>query len=172
MQHTLRHAIGFSGTGLHSGAAVALTVRPAPAGHGIVFQRSDIPGEAGRILALWDAVLNARLCTLIGNAAGATVSTVEHVMAALAGTGVHNALVEIDGPEAPILDGSAAPIARAILQAGLRAQGHPVRVLRLREAVEVAEGAARARLEPAGGMHIAFAIDFPVPAIGRQALSL
>jgi UDP-3-O-[3-hydroxymyristoyl] N-acetylglucosamine deacetylase len=160
--------VTLTGTGLHSGAPVAMTLRPAPAGHGVVFQRSDIPGPAGRIPARWDAVQSARLCTLIGNAAGATVSTVEHVMAALAGTGVHNALVEIDGPEAPILDGSAAPIARAILTAGRRAQGVPVRVLRVLEAVEVAEGAARARLEPAPGMHIAFSIEFPVPAIGRQ----
>ena len=172
MQHTLRHPVTLTGTGLHSGAAVSLVLRPAPVGHGIVFQRSDIPGAAGRIPARWDAVQSARLCTLIGNASGATVSTVEHVMAALAGTGVHNALVEVDGPEAPILDGSAAPIARAILTAGLRAQGAPVRVLRIRETVEVSAGAATARLDPAEGMHIAFAIDFPVPAIGRQAHAL
>lgn len=117
-------------------------------------------------------VRQARLCTLIGNAAGATVSTVEHIMAALAGTGVHNAVVEIDGPEAPILDGSAAPWARAILAAGLRPQGAPVRALRILRPVAVAEGAAAARLEPASGMHIAFAIDFPVPAIGRQGVAL
>lgn len=172
MQHTLRQAITVSGVGVHSGAPVTLTIRPAPADHGIVFQRTDIPGPAGRIPARWDMVRNARLCTLIGNAAGATVGTVEHVMAALAGTGVHNALVEIDGAEAPILDGSAAPFARAILAAGLRPLAAPVRVLRILEPVEVAEGMARARLEPADGMHIVFAIDFPVPAIGRQARAL
>jgi UDP-3-O-[3-hydroxymyristoyl] N-acetylglucosamine deacetylase len=164
--------VTLTGTGLHSGAAVAMALRPAPTGHGIVFRRSDIPGEDGRIPARWDAVRSARLCTLIGNEAGATVSTVEHVMAALAGTGVHNALVEIDGPEAPIVDGSAAPIARAILAAGRRAQGVPVAVLQVLETVEVAEGAAWARLDPAPGMHIAFSIDFPVAAIGRQAFAL
>lgn len=172
MQHTLCHAVQLTGIGLHSGAAVSMTLRPASVGHGIAFRRTDIPGRAGLIPARWDAVQSTRLCTLIGNGAGATVSTVEHVMAALAGTGVHNAVVEIDGPELPILDGSAAPIARAILTAGLRAQGAPVRALRIREAVEVAEGAVWARLEPAPGMHIAFTIEFPVAAIGRQSCAL
>jgi UDP-3-O-[3-hydroxymyristoyl] N-acetylglucosamine deacetylase len=168
----LRQAVGLAGIGLHSGATVSLMLRPAPADHGIVFQRSDIPGPAGRIPARWDMVSGARLCTRIGTAAGASVATVEHLMAALAGTGVHNALVEIDGPEVPILDGSAAPFARAILAAGRAAQGVPVRVLRILEPVEVADGMARARLEPAEGLQIVFAIDFPAPAVGRQARAL
>jgi UDP-3-O-[3-hydroxymyristoyl] N-acetylglucosamine deacetylase len=173
VQHTLVNSLRFSGVGLHSGRSVTLVIEPAPADHGIVFERTDIPqAMSGRVAALWHAVADTRLCTRIENADGVSVGTIEHLMAALAGTGVHNALVRLDGPEVPILDGSARPFARAILQAGLRAQHRPLRVLRLRERIEVREGAALAALEPAGGLAIAFEIDFAEPAIGRQALEL
>ena len=173
VQQTLAQSVRFSGVGLHGGASVNLEIVPAPADHGIVFERTDLPaGRAARVPALWHAVADTRLCTRIENAEGVPVSTVEHLMAALAGTGVHNALVRIDGPEVPILDGSARPFARAILQAGLRPQGRAVRVLRLRERVEVSDGAARAILEPADTLMIDFAIDFDEPGIGHQAFAL
>lgn len=172
MQKTLARDVTLTGTGLHSGQPVRMVVRPAPADHGIVFQRSDIPGAAGRIPAQWDHVVVSRLCTLIANPAGATVSTIEHVMAALAGCAIHNAVIEIDAGEVPILDGSAMPFVQAFLEAGIVDLDAPIRAIRVLRAVEVREGEAMARLEPADTLEIRFQIEFDVPAIGAQALEL
>ncbi len=172
MQTTLRSPVEFAGVGLHSGTAVHITVHPAAIDSGIVFWRSDLVGVDALVPARWDAVAPSRLCTQIENAAGVGVSTIEHLMAALAGSGVHNALVEIDGPEVPILDGSAAPFVRAIIAVGLVRQAAPVRALRILRSVEVREGVAEARLEPAETLEIAFAIEFPDLAIGSQSLML
>lgn len=172
MQTTLKSPVEFTGTGLHSGRAVRMTLRPASAEYGIWFRRTDIGGRDALIPARGDAVVDARLCTRLANAAGVEVSTVEHLMAALAGCGVHNALVEIDGPEVPILDGSAAPFVRAILARGLRVLDAPVRVLRVLDVVEVRDGDAWARLSPAETLEIDFAIDFADAAIGRQHKAL
>lgn len=162
----------FDGVGLHSGAPARLVVHPAPAGHGIVFRRTDLDAGAGLVPAQWDAVVPSKLCTLLANARGTSVSTVEHVMAALAGCGIHNALIDIDGPEVPILDGSAMPFVRGFLAAGLVTQRAPVRALKILSRVEAREGDAVARLEPADGMEMRFAIDFADAAIGRQEKAL
>lgn len=162
----------FTGFGLHGGAPVRMDVHPAPAGHGIVFRRSDVGGADAVVPARWDAVVPSRLCTLVANAAGVSVSTIEHVMAALAGCAIHNALIEIDGPEVPILDGSAVPFVEAFLATGTVAQAAPVRAIRVLRMVEVREGEALARLEPAETLEMNFEIDFDVPAIGRQAKRL
>lgn len=167
MQRTLKGPVRFAGTGLHTGRPVRLAVHPASADYGIWFRRTDLDGD-NLIPALWDAVTPSRLCTLLDNGHGATVSTVEHLMAALAGCGVQNALIEIDAPEVPILDGSAARFVSAFLKRGLRELDAPVRAIRLLEPVEVAEGEAVARLLPAQMLEIDFAIDFPDAAIGRQ----
>jgi UDP-3-O-[3-hydroxymyristoyl] N-acetylglucosamine deacetylase len=163
--------VTFAGIGLHSGAAVRMTVRPAPADHGIWFCRSDLAGKP-QVPARWDAVVQSRLCTVVANAGGASVSTIEHLMAALAGTGIHNALIEIDGPEVPILDGSARPFVAAFLATGLQDQMAPVRAIRVLKPVKVREGAALARLEPADMLEIDFSIDFADRAIGLQARRL
>lgn len=168
MQNTLTKAATFRGTGLHSGAPVTMIVRPAPAGHGIWFRRTDVTEGDNRILARWDTVVPSKLCTLIENARGVSVSTIEHVMAALAGSAVHNALIDIDGPEVPILDGSSAPFVAGFLAAGITAQAAQVRALRILAPVEVRDGDAVARLEPADMFEIDFAIDFSDAAIGRQ----
>ena len=168
MQHTLKSPVTFTGIGLHSGAVVRMVVNPASADYGIWFRRTDIALGDVMIPARWDAVIASRLCTMIGNAAGATVSTIEHVMAALAGCGIHNALIEINGPEVPILDGSAAQFVKAFLGRGLREQSTPVRAIRILSAVEVREGDAIARLEPSEMLEIDFRIDFAESAIGRQ----
>jgi UDP-3-O-[3-hydroxymyristoyl] N-acetylglucosamine deacetylase len=118
--------------------------------------------------ARWDAVPSAQLCTIIENAAGVQVSTIEHVMAALAGCGIHNALIEIDGPEAPILDGSSQPFAAGIVARGVRVLDAPLRAFEVLETVEVRDGEAFARLDPAETLEIDFAIDFTDAAIGRQ----
>lgn len=173
MQTTIRSAVTFQGVGLHSGAPVRMTIQPASANYGIWFRRTDIDSLDPLVPARWDAVVSSRLCTLIANRAGTTVSTIEHIMAALAGTGIHNALIEIDGPEVPILDGSAAPFVAGIMARGLRELDVPVRALRILAPVEVRDGEAVARLEPAGdALEMRFDIDFSDRAIGRQSKQL
>jgi UDP-3-O-[3-hydroxymyristoyl] N-acetylglucosamine deacetylase len=164
--------VSFTGTGLHSGAPVRLTVHPAPSFTGIWFRRTDVAQGDAMVPANWEAVVPASLCTRIENASGVSVSTIEHLMAALAGCGVTNALVHIDGPEVPILDGSAAPFVRGIMAAGLVRQDAPLHALRILAPVEVRDGLARAMLSPADVPEIAFQIDFPDAAIGRQDLTL
>ncbi|WP_347310468.1 UDP-3-O-acyl-N-acetylglucosamine deacetylase [Defluviimonas sp. SAOS-178_SWC] len=168
MQTTIRSAVTFTGRGLHSGLRARMTVHPASAEYGIWFRRTDVIGRDAMVQAHWSAVSNARLCTEISNAAGTSVSTIEHVMAALAGCGIHNALIEIDGPEVPILDGSSAPFAAAFLARGVRELEASLRCFEILEPVEVREGAAVARLEPAETLEIDFEIDFADAAIGHQ----
>lgn len=172
MQNTLKAAVHFEGAGLHSGAPVRMTIRPASAGHGIWFRRTDIQLGDRMVPARWDVVEHSPLCTRLVNAAGVSVSTVEHVMAALAGCGVHNALIEIDGPEVPILDGSSAPFVRGIMARGIRSLATPVLAFEVREAVSVEVDGARATLMPADGLEIEFHIDFADAAIGKQSLAL
>lgn len=168
MQQTLKSPVTFQGVGLHTGRPVRMTVHPASADYGIWFRRTDLTRGDGLIPARWDAVEPSSLCTLLTNGKGATVQTVEHLMAALAGLGVHNALIEIDGPEVPILDGSAVPFVARLLSRGLREQAVPVRAIRVLKPVEVRLGEAMARLDPAEMLEIAFAIDFEDRAIGHQ----
>ncbi len=183
-RRTLKAAIGCVGIGLHSGRRASLTLHPATAGTGILFRRTDIGLE---IPARFDHVVDTRLCTALGapEAPHLRISTVEHVMAALAGCGVDDAVVELDGPEVPILDGSAAPFVFLIDCAGLtaapagadpRAAGaEAIEVLR---PVRVQEGdgpdVAWAELRPGFGerLELSLTIDFPSTAIGRQSLSL
>ncbi|MCX8509056.1 MAG: UDP-3-O-acyl-N-acetylglucosamine deacetylase [Rhodobacteraceae bacterium] len=168
MQTTIRSAATFQGVGLHTGAPVRMVVRQASAHHGIWFRRTDVIGRDAMIPAIWDAVTPSRLCTVIENSSGVSVSTIEHIMAALAGCGVHNALIEINGPEVPILDGSSQPFVAAILGRGLQELNAPVVALEILAPVEVREGEAFARLEPAAALEIDFSIDFTDPAIGQQ----
>ena len=149
-----------------------MVVRPASADYGIWFRRTDILSGDEMIPARWDAVEPSSLCTQLSNGKGATVKTVEHLMAALAGLGIHNALIEIDGPEVPILDGSAVTFVDRLLARGLIEQAVPVRALRVLKPVEVSEGEAWARLEPADVLEIDFAIDFADRAIGHQTRAL
>ncbi len=146
-----------------------MTVRPAGLGHGIWFRRTDVTGADPMVPARWDAVTPSKLCTVVANADGVSVSTIEHVMAALAGSGIQNALIDIDGPEVPILDGSAAPFVAGFLTAGLVELDAPVRAIRVLKPVEVRDGAAIARLEPADMLEIDFRIAFEDRAIGTQA---
>jgi len=169
VQTTLLKSVTLSGVGLHSGRPARLTLRPATADQGIWFRRTDAVEGDPFLAARWDLVEQSPLCTLLKNDDGVTLSTVEHVMAALAGCGVHNALIEVSGPEVPILDGSAAPFVEAILKAGLRELTAPVRAIRVKKPVEVRRGNAMARLEPAENLTIDFSIDFEDAAIGSQA---
>jgi len=172
VQTSLAKSVRFEGVGLHSGAPVRMVVHPASANRGIWFRRLDETARDNLVPAAWDAVQPARLCTLLRNGAGVEVSTVEHVMAALAGCGIHNATIELDGPEVPILDGSAAPFVAAFLRAGLLRQAAPLRAIEVLRPVEVRRGEATARLAPAPNLVIDFEIDFAENAIGHQALRL
>jgi UDP-3-O-[3-hydroxymyristoyl] N-acetylglucosamine deacetylase len=167
MQATLRQSVGFSGVGLHSGRTARAVVHPQAAHMGIWFQRTDLPGSA-MIPAHYTAVPLSRLCTKLRGEDGAEVSTIEHLMAALAGCGIHNALVAVDGPEVPILDGSAAPFVRAFLDAGIQRQSAAITAIEILRDVTVCDGDSYARLSPAPGLEMDFTIDFEDAAIGRQ----
>ena len=109
LQKSLKSSIGCSGIGLHSGKKVTMSLNPAGPDEGIVFHRTDVETKHNTIPAGWDYVVDARMATTIGNQAGICISTIEHLMAAFAGCGIDNAVVSLDGPEVPIMDGSAAP---------------------------------------------------------------
>lgn len=172
MQNSLKSPAVFTGVGLHGGSPVRMVVRPAPADHGIWFRRTDVADRDPLVQARWDRVTPSRLCTVIENADGVSVSTIEHVMAALAGFAIHNALIEIDGPEVPILDGSSVPFIEGFLAAEIDELDLPVRAIRVLKPVEVREGPAVARLEPAEMLEIDFRIDFADEAIGVQSRRL
>ena len=171
-QHTLAGPAIFSGVGVHTGRDVNVVLKPASANAGVVFVRTDIEVGDNRITAHGEAVVRTRLGTVIGNAAGATVSTIEHLMAAFAALGVDNAIVELDGPELPIMDGSAEPFVALIDRAGLRRQDAPRRYIEILERIEVVDGDRHASLSPADGFEMAFKIAFDSQAIGRQSLDM
>ena len=173
MQNTVKTAISFVGKGLHSGKPATVTVLPAPVGHGIWFKRTDVQLGDRMIPARWDAVNRSPLCTKLENKSGLQISTVEHLMAALAGCGIHNAMVELDGPEVPILDGSAAPFVRGIMgQGGVQMQSAPVMAFEVLKEVTVRDGDASATIAPSDTLRIDFEIDFTDAAIGHQQKSL
>jgi len=169
-QTTLGEHITIEGIGVHSGLAVKMVLHPAEAGTGIVFRRTGLPGGTERrIPARREAVGATELCTVIGEPSGASVSTVEHLMAALAGLGVDNAVVEIDGPEVPIMDGSSAHFVDAIETAGVETLRQARRVLKVLKTVRLEHGRSWAELSPRdSGFCVDVEIDFPTPLIGRQ----
>jgi UDP-3-O-[3-hydroxymyristoyl] N-acetylglucosamine deacetylase len=169
-QTTLRAAVSLSGVGVHSGDEVKMILHPAEAGHGIAFLRTGLHGGVDRIIdARHLAVTATELCTVIGDRQSGAVATIEHLMAALAGLGVDNVLVEIDGPEVPILDGSAAPYIDAIDQVGVVALGASRRYLKVLKPVRVTQGKAFAELLPnERTFRLDVEIDFPTQVIGRQ----
>ncbi len=171
MQTTLKSVVTFEGIGLHTGAAVTLVLRPAPANTGIVFRRVDLPDQP-MLPAIWDLIVVSPLNTRLMNADGVIVSTVEHLMAAFAGTGLHNVIVDIDGPEVPIMDGSAAAFVRTIVDTGLTRLSAPLYAIEILRDVLVVDGASSAKLSPATSLQIAFDIDFADAAIGHQAKTL
>jgi UDP-3-O-[3-hydroxymyristoyl] N-acetylglucosamine deacetylase len=170
---TLKTSIGCVGVGLHSGRRVTLTLRPAAAGTGIVFRRTDLDIA---IPARFDRVADTRLCTALvaEDAPQARIGTVEHVMAALAGTGVTDAILDIDGAEVPILDGSAAPFVFLIDCAGTVTHHAPAPVIEVLRRVRVEEKGAFVELLPAAtaGFEASLTIEFPATAIGSQSLGL
>lgn len=171
-QRTLKSSINCSGVGLHSGNKISMTLKPAGVNTGVVFHRSDIRGAGAVIPARWDHVVDTRMCSVLGNEDGVTVGTVEHVMAALAGCGIDNVEIEINGPEVPIMDGSSEPFVFLIECAGIVEQDAPRRVIRVLKRVEVTYGSGHVAISPAETQIIDFAIDFDSTVVSRQEMSL
>ncbi len=169
-QRTLARPVTFSGIGLHCGLPVACILHPADPDTGIVFIRTDVSDRDNRIPADWSHLRESQLCTRIGNKAGVEVQTIEHLMAALAGFEIDNALIEINGPEVPIMDGSAEPFMTVLESAGAAEQTAARRFIRVLKPVSVTLGDAEAKLVPADEFSIDFEIEFEAPAIGRQQL--
>jgi UDP-3-O-[3-hydroxymyristoyl] N-acetylglucosamine deacetylase len=169
VQRSVSHPVSCRGVGLHSGEPVSLTIRPAAIDTGIIFRRLDAGAE---IRAIWSNTVDSALRSVLSNRERVTVSTIEHLMAALAGSGVDNAIVELDGPEVPILDGSAAPFMAMIDRAGTRPQDAARRAIKVLKPVRVEGGGATAELLPDHGFSMSFEIDFDTPLIRRQDLLL
>lgn len=172
MQATLISDVTFEGVGLHSGVATKMTVRPARAGHGVWFKRVDVTDRDPHVPAIYDAVEMKPLCTRIVNAAGTEVLTIEHITAALAGCGIRNALIELDGPEVPIMDGAAGDFVRAFVATGVQAQDAPLYAIEVLKTVAVQQDGAEAILSPADCLEIDFSIEFADAAIGAQSKAL
>lgn len=169
-QTTLRSSIVITGAGVHGGQPVEMTLHPAPANNGVTFLRTNLANGHERLLeAKHLAVSATALCTVIGDEQSGSVATIEHLMSALAGLGVDNVCIEIDGPEVPILDGSAAEYVDAITQVGLVEQAAFRKVIKVLRPVRVEMGRAFAEMRPFDrGFRLDVEIDFDTPVIGRQ----
>jgi UDP-3-O-[3-hydroxymyristoyl] N-acetylglucosamine deacetylase len=170
MQRTIRNRVERIGVGLHSGVDVSLAFAPAAPGTGITFRRTDLQGDAALIPARFDHVADTRLCTVIANRHGAVVSTIEHVMAALAGLEIDNVVVEVSAQETPVMDGSAAPFVEMLREAGIVEQDDPRQVLRVLREVRVGDDSAWARLTPADEFRLSFNISFANPLLAAQSV--
>jgi UDP-3-O-[3-hydroxymyristoyl] N-acetylglucosamine deacetylase len=172
-QTTLRAPVTLSGCGVHSGDEVRVVLHPAEANHGIVFLRTGLPGGRDRLIdARHVAVSATELCTVIGERESGAVATIEHLMSALYGLGVDNVLVEIDGVEVPILDGSAEPYIQAIDQVGIAFCNAPRRLIKVLKPVRASQGKAFAELRPDDAFKVDVEIDFGDMIIGRQRRAL
>jgi UDP-3-O-[3-hydroxymyristoyl] N-acetylglucosamine deacetylase len=169
-QRTLKSIVSATGVGLHTGQKVRMSLRPAQPDTGVVFRRLDLPSGAD-VPARADLVGETRLCSCL--VSGDTkIYTIEHLMSALAGLGVDNVHVDLDGPEVPIMDGSAAPFVLLIQQAGIEEQGAPKRFLRVKKRIEVKDGDKWAVLEPYEGFKLSFSIVYDHPVIEKSNTSL
>ena len=167
-QRTLKNRIHCSGVSLHHGSRVTMTLVPAPADAGIVFRRTDIAGANCTIAASWQNVAEMPYCTALTNGAGTIVATVEHLLAALAAAGIDNLQVEINGPELPIMDGSAWPFLFLVECAGIVEQEAPRRAIEILRKVSVGGPEHSATLLPGEGFSLGFTIDYDAPAIAHQ----
>lgn len=168
-QQTIEEPVSCSGIGVHSGRETGITIRPAPENHGIRFRRTDLPGTSD-IPALFSMVVDTSLATVVGNQ-GAIVSTIEHLMAAFTGLAIDNALVEIDGYEMPIMDGSAREFARILNLAGIREQQMPRWFFVVTDPITIEDGDKSVTVTPCSRFSISCSIHFDNPVIGTQQLS-
>jgi UDP-3-O-[3-hydroxymyristoyl] N-acetylglucosamine deacetylase len=172
-QTTLRSQATVTGVGVHSGLPVNLTLGPAPIDAGFIFVRTGLDGSDREVQAVAESVIATEFATVLGDRDGPLVSTSEHVLAALRGMGVDNATIEVDGPEVPIMDGSAAAFVAAIDQAGIVTQSAARRFIQVLKPVQVVIGDSFGELRPhAGGFRVEVEIDFTNPVIGQQSYML
>ncbi len=172
-QKTIKHEISCVGIGLHTGNKISMTLKPAEINTGIVFHRTDAAGRDAYIPARHEYVVDTRMCTCIGNKDGVKVATIEHLMAAIHAMGVNNLMIDIDGPETPVMDGSSAPFVFLLECAGIKAQGAPLKALRILKTVRYTSGDKELVLTPAEkGLNMHFSIDFPASVIGHQEADL
>ncbi|MEP6342872.1 MAG: UDP-3-O-acyl-N-acetylglucosamine deacetylase [Maricaulaceae bacterium] len=169
-QSTLKSVAVFAGVELHGGNHTRIVLRPAPVGTGICFIRTDVTDRDNRIFVRPDAVQKVVNCSTIGNAANVCVSTVEHLLAALAAVGVDNLYIDIDGDELPALDGSSEPFLTLIEKVGIEKQSAPRRYIEILKTVSVTRGDSRATIEPHDRLILDVTIDFDDAAIGEQSL--
>ena len=169
-QRTIKKSVDITGIGLHSGKVVELQLHPAPADHGIVFERADIPGRP-RIKATYDGIVATELASTLGTN-GVRVMTVEHLLAAFYGIGIDNILVEIDGDEVPIMDGSAGPYIKHIRAAGIRRLARSKKFYIIRKEFTVREGDRHISVKPDNEFRISCTIDFDHPVIEKQKLDV
>ncbi len=169
-QRTLRNQVACTGIGLHSGEKTNIVIRPAPSNTGILFVRSDLAGRP-KIKAQFDQVVDTMLATTLGSN-GCRVSTVEHLMAAFYGLGIDNAVVEVDGPEVPIMDGSSAPFVFLIKSVGIREQNSPKKFIVIKKRFELKDGNRSVCLKPSKELRITYLIDFPHPMLRKQEYTL
>ena len=171
-QSTLNGAAVTAGIELHGGRHTRIAMRPAPVGTGLVFIRTDITDRDNHIPVRADAVTGVTNCTTLSNAAGVQVSTIEHLLAALAASGIDNLYIDIDGEELPALDGSAEPFLKLIEQVGIARQAAPRRYIKVLKTIEVGNGDGFARIEPCERLELDVTIDFDDKAIGRQRVEI
>jgi UDP-3-O-[3-hydroxymyristoyl] N-acetylglucosamine deacetylase len=173
-QTTLREQVTVAGIGIHSGSPVAVTLHPAEADVGIVFWRCGVDGQRDRELtADFRSVTATEFATVLGDESGPAVSTTEHVLAALYGLAIDNVVVEVDGPEVPIMDGSAAPFVGAIDQAGIETLSAPRRCIKVLRPIRVSADGSYGELRPhSRGLRVETEIDFDHPLIGRQTFAI
>ena len=171
-QSTINAPVVTAGVELHGGQHTRVVMRPASMGTGLIFIRSDIDDRDNQIIVTPDAVTSVKNCTTLSNAAGVKVATIEHLLAALAASGIDNLYIELDGEELPALDGSAEPFLKLIEQVGIKSQAAPRRYVKVLKTVEVRNGDSFARIEPCERLELDVTIDFKDDAIGRQRVEI
>jgi len=172
LQKTLKSSIGCTGVGLHSGKKVTMSLNPAKPNTGIVFHRIDLAGNECIVPARWDYVVDTLMATTIGNKDGVRISTIEHLMAALAGCGIDNAIVEVNGAEVPIMDGSAAPFIFLVECAGMIEQNAPRKAIKIERPIQVGNADKYITAKSDDAFSVNFEIDFQDTAVARQNLSM
>lgn len=170
-QRTIKESVSAVGVGLHKGEKVQITLRPAPANTGIVFRRVDLDPIVD-IKATPDAVGETTLCTCLVNEQGVQISTVEHLLSAVAGLGIDNLVIDVDSPEIPIMDGSALPFVYLIQSVGIETSNVAKRFIRIKNTIRVEEGDKWAELKPYEGFRVNFAIEFDHPVIAKTGQSM
>lgn len=172
-QRTIKESVSAIGVGLHKGEKVQLTLRPAPANTGIVFRRVDLDPVVD-IKATPESVGETTMCTCLVNEQGVKISTVEHLLAAVAGMGIDNLIIDVDSPEIPIMDGSSLPFVYLLQSVGIETSNVAKRFIRIKETIRVEEGDKWAELKPYEGFRVNFAIDFDHPVIAKtgQVMSM